>query len=161
MSSDGSGLEDVSRPCPAKEFTRVNLAAAKSGRTHRLNLSALHHNRRANMLKQFEICCCQEKFDETGPESRVHFSRTPIRPVRSTSRFPCHAQTLPNFPNCFCFPWILGVTSSEGLEDRKNLEKLRHPSSRPGGSWEQVVERNLAGFLVHGGASCFLTGRTR
>ena len=70
--SDGSGLEVVSCPCPAKEcpffFTRVNLAAAKSGRTHRLNLSALHHNRRANILKQFETCCCQEKFDETGPE---------------------------------------------------------------------------------------------
>ena len=72
MCSDGSGLEVVSRPCPAKEcpffFTRVNLSAAKSGRTHRLNLSALHHNRRANMLKQFETCCCQEKLDETGPE---------------------------------------------------------------------------------------------
>ena len=66
--SDGSGLEDVSRPYSAKEFTGVNLAAAKSGRTHRLNLSALHHNRRANMSKQFETCCCQEKFDETGPE---------------------------------------------------------------------------------------------
>lgn len=56
-------------------------------------------------------------------------------------------------------PWRDVIGRTGGPEEPG--EKLRHPSSRPGGSWEQVVERNLAGFLVHGGASCFLTGRTR
>ena len=68
----------------------------------------------------------------SGPSPRLPFSlplSLPLsRPLPNPKRFPC----------------ILGVTSWEGLEDLQNLEKLRHPSSRPGGSWEQVVQLNLA-----------------